>query len=509
MASMFCWIILYSWISSIHYINAQNLINCSIPIGCVNKVVDCPSNADCFIDCAGRHSCSNSILNCPHSANCTVSCWGHQSCQDTMINASRSHALALTLLGPDSAPSDIYCPDIDTHNLLTNYGCDLYGFKDASSPHFSDVNVYVEAGPEDILITCDHTLNDGYTCIQNMTLFWGSDYGQSCITDGAYDSKCLPVEYFYPLFNSTNNTMPSTSKRESSRNGGEIAIYISVAVGAVVMCLCVVLLIIYLHKKAKRIQKELEKVRSESSPVGMEETVKTVSSPDDGQEVIALPEDEPTKFMDEVHKWLTSMDLEKYHDNFVSNGYTNLKFILQIADEDDLEELGITLKGHQKMILGGIASMQEGNGYDIDYKDVTQGDDHEQKMNKDAQYTMYTNDSDVHIQPQTASAPGDSGYNAMEGNVMTGSGEKTPRSSGMIMRRRMTPDHEDMYGVDDAMMDGDKTQTGNKSPVAKTALGMNMSISSRAAEVLDETLVEVLRIPSTVIEQNEQLKLDD
>lgn len=50
--------------------------------------------------------------------------------------------------------------------------------------------------------------------------------------------------------------------------------------------------------------------------------------------------------------------MERYCDNFINQGLRKLGDILEL-DEDDLQEMGITLAGHQHKILKNIRIKQE------------------------------------------------------------------------------------------------------------------------------------------------------
>ena len=48
------------------------------------------------------------------------------------------------------------------------------------------------------------------------------------------------------------------------------------------------------------------------------------------------------------------MILTQYLDNFITNGYDSLDIIKEITKKEELNEIGIHLKGHQKKILNEI-----------------------------------------------------------------------------------------------------------------------------------------------------------
>ena len=65
----------------------------------------------------------------------------------------------------------------------------------------------------------------------------------------------------------------------------------------------------------------------------------------------------------EVENWLKEKcNLMQYLDNFVENGYDSIEMIPKIDNIEELEEIGITLKGHQKMILSEIMKLKQSEG---------------------------------------------------------------------------------------------------------------------------------------------------
>ena len=65
---------------------------------------------------------------------------------------------------------------------------------------------------------------------------------------------------------------------------------------------------------------------------------------------------------DGIEKWLTNKcDLPQYLDNFMENGYDSMDRIALINQVDELEEIGIKLKGHQKTILSEISKLPKSN----------------------------------------------------------------------------------------------------------------------------------------------------
>jgi len=53
----------------------------------------------------------------------------------------------------------------------------------------------------------------------------------------------------------------------------------------------------------------------------------------------------------EIYKWLEIMRLQEYVQNFVKNGYCSMKDVSKIQNDEQLVQIGISKKGHQKRIL--------------------------------------------------------------------------------------------------------------------------------------------------------------
>eukprot|EP01083_Nonionella_stella_P167904 565448_1 len=69
---------------------------------------------------------------------------------------------------------------------------------------------------------------------------------------------------------------------------------------------------------------------------------------------------------DEVRHWLeNTVKLGEYYENFVKNGMNDLDLIQTIEDKEDLEYLGITLKGHQIAIMRKIKQLKPGKEQDM------------------------------------------------------------------------------------------------------------------------------------------------
>ena len=58
-----------------------------------------------------------------------------------------------------------------------------------------------------------------------------------------------------------------------------------------------------------------------------------------------------------VDDWLDSIKMSRYSENFVMAGYNSLEDVAKMSLQQ-LIDIGVTLVGHQKKIMGSIHSMR-------------------------------------------------------------------------------------------------------------------------------------------------------
>ena len=58
-----------------------------------------------------------------------------------------------------------------------------------------------------------------------------------------------------------------------------------------------------------------------------------------------------------VDQWLASIKMSRYADNFRANGYDNMDHVAKMSLQQ-LVDIGVTLVGHQKKIMGSIHAMR-------------------------------------------------------------------------------------------------------------------------------------------------------
>ena len=64
--------------------------------------------------------------------------------------------------------------------------------------------------------------------------------------------------------------------------------------------------------------------------------------------------------IENIKKWLANtVKLPQYIDNFTLNGYDSFDIISEITDKNELNEIGIELKGHQLKILKEILKLKD------------------------------------------------------------------------------------------------------------------------------------------------------
>ena len=366
---------------------------------CASTTIDCESDTVCFVDCIGSFSCYNTTINCPENHDCVIQCQGSNSCEDAIIDASSSEYLQFVTNGTDSAPTSIYCP-IDVYSAWTS--CIIEGAGIGSSLMYLDI--YITSEPNtyhDLIIGC---LNDR-TCADNVTMFCGANYDKLCdVQKQVHHWVETPAPVTIQTVIVDGEQMVTYIDENSDATIVDAFwMYVLISVGTLFMCICGVAFAIYFVKKTAKLTDsvktlELENAKSHSlmeNPNGIgpdydegdenrqikgsdssEHVQDGCTDSEDGVDTDPNPkqiepdENEPKKDIkphdDEIGKWLKLMDLEEYYGNFIANGYKNFRFIIQIKNKADLEDINIILKGHQKMILNGIAQIREAKDDDMD-----------------------------------------------------------------------------------------------------------------------------------------------
>ena len=316
--------------------------------------IDCPANNPCIVSCFSYAACTNSIINCPHNASCQVYCHGTQACDGAIVNASMSSNLRIDSTGFNSGPAYIYC---SSRTELGN--CQIYGHG-TSIPVYNHSNIF--GFKDNVRIWCecaDLCFNDG-------TLFCERNICD--ITDSIYetDNDHSPSKYDY--YSSACNTLPTTTLTPIAIElDSDWVLYVLLGSGIFIFAVCLIGFCIYHIKQAQDI-KDYAESHTDTKPSKETSPIQTLYTPNNKQMLAPVPSNSyrPSanyqyNYNVELYKWLEAMELEEYYDTFTCNGYKNFNFIIQITDEIDLENIGITMKGHQRMLLNRINSLKDQN----------------------------------------------------------------------------------------------------------------------------------------------------
>eukprot|EP00484_Ammonia_sp_Unknown_P019178 CAMPEP_0197034174 /NCGR_PEP_ID=MMETSP1384-20130603/12359_1 /TAXON_ID=29189 /ORGANISM="Ammonia sp." /LENGTH=133 /DNA_ID=CAMNT_0042464065 /DNA_START=1 /DNA_END=399 /DNA_ORIENTATION=+ len=79
-----------------------------------------------------------------------------------------------------------------------------------------------------------------------------------------------------------------------------------------------------------------------------------------------------------VKAWMENeVKLPQYVQTFISNGYETMEIVKEIQTTDDLKDIGIELKGHQKIILSKVHALKGEGSYE--WHDEAGPDDQEHR----------------------------------------------------------------------------------------------------------------------------------
>eukprot|EP01083_Nonionella_stella_P148717 471293_1 len=322
---------------------------------------------DDTVFCQGRSSCYRSVMDDVDDVYCT----GYSACTRAVITGA----------------TNILC-----HGM---YGCSLTTVISGGN----DVNIYALAslGAAGMNIYCNDTDTCvlhciGYkSCFENVNILCHGNCAVHC-----YDESSLCPTYFNstsaatnvsfkPSFNWTTSTTflstfyttmhlyTSIQIDEGSKEPHDaVVVIIVIAVSSIV---CVVTCWKF-RSKMQRMESATENQAEPGQFGSLQRTSTTdidLHENDKGEEEILNKEgdgegmnvnkvnkqDGNGEGNDEVRQWLESVGFAQYYDHFVRNGMNDLKLIQSIAQKSDLEYLGITLKGHQIVIMNKINELSE------------------------------------------------------------------------------------------------------------------------------------------------------
>eukprot|EP01083_Nonionella_stella_P091551 256027_1 len=153
----------------------------------------------------------------------------------------------------------------------------------------------------------------------------------------------------------TTDAFEETSHVWASTNGGDNLIFI--VLGAVTLC-CVGIAVTAFVCKQKQ----------ESAVTSHDESDRTHQIQSDAIES-QEPEEEPgsprnNEDAETIEHWLTFMvKLPQYKSNFLDNGFVNVTYIMQIENASELQEIGVTKKGHQIRFMAEIKRVRQINRF--------------------------------------------------------------------------------------------------------------------------------------------------
>eukprot|EP01084_Bolivina_argentea_P201001 343620_1 len=85
----------------------------------------------------------------------------------------------------------------------------------------------------------------------------------------------------------------------------------------------------------------------------------------DGGESFGITEGEDEGQRAELKEWMVEkVKLPQYYDVFVANGYETLDIVQDIADVNELKEIGITLKGHTLKLIKEVKRLKALNSFE-------------------------------------------------------------------------------------------------------------------------------------------------
>merc|ERR1712129_317745 len=130
-------------------------------------------------------------------------------------------------------------------------------------------------------------------------------------------------------------------------------------------CCCIVML--YMRRKRRNLsEQDREMVRMDKVHGNMSASV-APSSPVSSDDVDTLD--------GTLSSWLSEIGLQKYHPMLVRNGHDSLQALAYIESVDELKEMGIVAKGHQKLLFGEIRKLNAKEN-DSSHSDGFYGDRH-------------------------------------------------------------------------------------------------------------------------------------
>ena len=135
---------------------------------CLNKIIQCNFETDCFIKCGNpsiSNGCYGAIINCPINHKCIIKCEGNQGCMNTVINANNSNLLNITTTSNQNSGESqlnsaiINCPI----NNICSINCDYGNYQ------CQDVKINAELS-KSLIVSCKSSYNIENNICTRMTI---------------------------------------------------------------------------------------------------------------------------------------------------------------------------------------------------------------------------------------------------------------------------------------------------------------------------------------------------
>eukprot|EP01083_Nonionella_stella_P046692 125011_1 len=181
-------------------------------------------------------------------------------------------------------------------------------------------------------------------------------------TDESQDTTDEPQE-------TTDGPMPQNTTNEPQDWLLQFNLWLYVAIGAVIMCtfgLCCAIIWVRKHRN-KAMRNNTAMIEVETEAVANVDVM-----PDDDEDVIhdddedVIQDDKEDKGgigednADLIQIWLNAtVGLPQYYAIFMDNGYNSLDFISNISTKEELNDIGIKIKGHQTQLMVHIKQLKE------------------------------------------------------------------------------------------------------------------------------------------------------
>eukprot|EP01083_Nonionella_stella_P286767 976045_1 len=192
------------------------------------------------------------------------------------------------------------------------------------------------------------------------------------------------VSTAYNMISTVQTTYGADKEETSQLNYSFVGLFAALGVLGALLCAGAILCVYRNHSKKALGATTLRLFNSSSNP----STVVAVQSPTSMVSMAATAERQEL-----VKTWLESIvRLPQYLELFVENGYDSMKIVARITDKAELLDMGITMKGHQTLIMCEIENLRDANAHVVP-KDTEQIEVEIKKELHEADAGLYEEDS--------------------------------------------------------------------------------------------------------------------